>query len=199
MKTMVKRGLIVATLLCAGSVSASVRNLVDDLAAAERSVATLHAAYVQAFLEITEKAKIQDDQARWLSTLDGCKKTLPCLIRMNKVRHTLLAGKSAAMPYAGFFLGVGGDLVLYPLESEYVAQIRTMEVPAARWTCQVSGLFKKVGKHLRFSINDSAKTLNVWTVGSQKFEIRANERATAIARDYCGRNGSFSGVFKRDA
>jgi hypothetical protein len=199
MKKMVKRGLIVATLLCAGSVSASVRNLVDDLAAAERSVATLHAAYVQAFLEITEKAKIQDDQARWMSTLDGCKKDLPCLIRMNKVRHTLLAGKSAAMPYAGFFLGAGGDLVLYPLESEYVAQIRTMEVPTASWICQVSGTSKKVGKHLRFLTTDSSQALDVWVTGRQKLEIRAPEGATALTRDYCGRNGSFSGVFRRDA
>jgi hypothetical protein len=189
--------LTVALLFVASSGAAEPKSA-EDLGRVERSVATLHDAYLQAFLNASDKAKIQNDQARWSSTLEICQKKLPCLIRMNRAREQLLNGKSPSMPNAGFFDGAGGDIVLYPIESEYVAQIRTADATAARWTCQASGVAKKAAKHLRFSTSEGAQALNVWMSGRQKLEILAVENSSAVTKNFCGINGSFAGVFKRE-
>jgi uncharacterized protein len=187
-----------ACLLYAAQSGAIETKSVEDLGRVERSVATLHDAYLQAFLSTSDKAKVRNEQALWVSTLQSCNKKLLCLIRMNHAREQRLLGKSAAMPNAGFFDGAGGDIVLYPIGLEYVAQIRTAEAAAARWTCQASGVAKKAAKHLRFSTGEGALALSMWMNGRQNLEIRASENLSALTKKFCGINGSFAGVFKRD-
>jgi hypothetical protein len=188
-----------AALLHAVNGSAVERRPAQDLATVERSVAKLHSDYLNAFLEMTDKAKIRNDQALWVVGLESCQKDTACLIRMNHARQQLLIGKSTVMPYAGFYEGAGGDIFLYPIGTDYMVQVRTAQSPAGGWTCQVSGIAKKAAKHLQFSSVDGTHGLRIWPNSSQKLVIRVNEDAGALTKDFCGKNGSFAGVFKRDS
>jgi hypothetical protein len=187
-----------AVLLHVVNSNAVERRPVQDLATVERSVAKLHSDYINAFLEMNDKAKIRNDQSLWVARLENCQKDTACLIRMNQARQKLLIGKSTAMPYVGFFEGAGGEIFLYPLGTDYMVQIRTAQSPAGGWTCQVSGIAKKAAKHLQFSAGGVSQGLRIWPNGSQKLAIRIDEDSGVLTKDFCGKNGSFAGVFRRD-
>jgi uncharacterized protein len=119
----------------------------SELAAVERSVSRMHSAYVNAFIDGPTKSSLQAEQRDWSNTLKNCDTKQSCLMKMNKERLQLLNGQQKATPHAGFFDGRNGEIVMYPIGTQYLTQIRTAEATAARWTCQVSGISSTAGKH----------------------------------------------------
>jgi uncharacterized protein len=169
----------------------------SELQSLEQTLASLHAEFIDAFLDGSDKAKVREEQVNWSASLIACEKKIPCLSAQFSKRVRLLKGRSSEMVNAGIFKAVNGDIVLYPIGDAYLIQIQTVDAMHTKWTCHFSGSAAKQSQKLVATNKNDSNRLMLSVPTAQRIDIGVSKDENLLSRDYCGLNGSFVGRFVR--